>query len=63
MGGVVGLAMFLLGLSQRPPDAVLIIMGALIVGVIFWVMNHKRKKPLIPLPPPPYVSGYGPPLQ
>jgi len=62
LGGLVGLASFLYGMGKSKPDYSLMAIGAIIVAVLFWYGNHARKKPLVPLPAPPYADYvYGPP--
>lgn len=38
-------------------DMLMMLVGLLGLGVLFWYTNHQREKPLLPLPPPPF---YGP---
>jgi hypothetical protein len=59
IGGVVGVLLFLYGLSAR--DLPMMAVGAGIVVFLFWHMNAQRKKPLVPLPPPPYAQAPPPP--
>jgi hypothetical protein len=63
VGGLIGVLLFLYGISQKPIDFPTVVIGVLIVGVLFWMMNHKRKKPLVPLPPPPMAMQPGYPPQ
>lgn len=52
--GPIGLILFLFGLMNR--NFLMMIIGIAIVALLFWHMNHKRDKPLIPMPPPPYMQ-------
>lgn len=55
--GLIILVLFLYGLSQRPPDFKMVLISIILAVVLFWYMNHQRPKPLLPLPPPPFVGG------
>ena len=53
---------FLYALNEE--EWVLILISIILAVVLFWYMNSRRAKPLIPLPPPPYPPTYpGPPPQ
>jgi hypothetical protein len=54
---------FFYGLSIKSLQ--IMVISGLLVAVLFWYMNSTRKKPLMPLPPPPgydyYAGGTAPP--
>jgi len=47
--------LFIYGLSKK--DLIMMSVAGVLTVLLFWYMNHRREKPLIPLPPPPF---YGP---
>lgn len=54
--------LFMYGLANR--DLLLMFAGIVAATLLFWYMNARRKKPLVPLPPPPgygQPQGYAPP--
>jgi len=56
---IIGPVMALLALyGMAVRNATYIFLGVIGLTVLFWYTNHQRKKPLVPLPPPPF---YGPP--
>jgi hypothetical protein len=61
--GIFAIILFFVGFLQQPIDWQLVVISVVVVAILFWVMNHKREKPLVPLPAPPYVDPYAPPRQ
>lgn len=53
---LITLVLFLFGLSKKPVDWTIVLLSIIMAVLLFWYMNHQREKPLMPLPPPPFMG-------